>query len=142
MSTYISVELRQLLEISDDGQCVYCQTNEYNSGQALTTDHCIPTAKGGETTISNCCRACRRCNEFKRDQTHTIDPLTGETVPLYHPRQHRWSEHFTWDQHGTRLLGLTPIGRATIVALDMNNELIVFARQRWVNAGWHPPSLS
>lgn len=139
MSVYISVELRQLLEEADDGQCVYCQTTEHNSGQALTIDHCTPRAKGGETTFANCCRACRRCNEAKSDQLIAIDPLTAEYVPLYHPRQQRWSEHFVWDQHGTRLLGLTSVGRATIIALDMNNELIVFARQRWVNAGWHPP---
>lgn len=140
MSTYLSVELRLLLEQADDGQCVYCQTTEHNSGQSLTIDHCIPTAKGGETIFSNCCRACRRCNEAKRDQIRVIDPLSGVAVALYHPRQQRWSDHFSWDQEGIRLLGLTPVGRATIAALDMNNELILFARRRWANAGWHPPS--
>ncbi len=139
MSVYLTVELRRQLEEADDGQYVYCQTRVDVTGQALTTDHIIPTAAGGGTTFSNLCRACRSCNEAKGEQTHTIDPLTGETVSLYHPRQQAWAEHFVWDYTGIRLLGLTATGRATIVALDMNNGLILFARRRWVNAGWHPP---
>lgn len=139
MSVYLSLELRRLLEEADDGQCVYCQTTVDNTGQALTTDHVVPVAVGGETVLANLCRACRRCNEAKHDQTRAVDPFTGELVPLYHPRRQQWSEHFVWDQTGIRLLGLTATGRATIIALDMNNEVILFARRRWVNAGWHPP---
>ncbi|MEZ4733265.1 MAG: HNH endonuclease signature motif containing protein [Caldilineaceae bacterium] len=139
MSAYLSVELRRLLEEADDGQCVYCQTRVENTGQALTTDHIQPVASGGETVFANLCRACRSCNEAKGEQIHAIDPLTGETVPLYHPRQQQWADHFAWDDTGIRLIGLTATGRATLVALDMNNALILFARRRWVNAGWHPP---
>jgi hypothetical protein len=36
---------------------------------------------------------------------------------------------------------LTAIGRATIIALNTNNEVIVDARRRWVGVGWHPPML-
>ena len=36
-------------------------------------------------------------------------------------------------------MGLTAVGRATIVALNMNNAVIVYARRRWVSVGWHPP---
>jgi hypothetical protein len=36
--------------------------------------------------------------------------------------------------------GRTPIGRATVEALRLNNEFIVIARQFWVEAGhWPPP---
>lgn len=139
MSTYLSVELRQQLEEVDDGQCAYCQTRVDNTGQALTTDHIFPEVEGGATVFTNLCRACHRCNEAKHDQTHAVDPLTRELVPLYHPRQQQWAEHFAWDQTGIHLIGLTAVGRATIIALDMNNALVLFARRRWVNAGWHPP---
>lgn len=139
MSTYLSVELRRQLEEVDNGQCVYCQTREDNTGQSLTVDHIIPVAKNGGTVFQNLCRACRRCNESKREQTDGVDPLTGIKVPLYHPREELWADHFRWGQTGIRLHGLTTTGRATIVALDMNNALICFARRRWVNAGWHPP---
>ena len=139
MSTYVSVELRRMLIEADNGQCAYCQTTEDNTGQALTIDHVVPVAKGGETIFKNLCRACRSCNETKREQLDGIDPLTAERVLLYHPRQQQWDEYFAWDQTGIRLLGITATGRATVIALDVNNELILFARRRWVNAGWHPP---
>ena len=50
-----------------------------------------------------------------------------------------WTEHFTWSENGTRIQGKTPTGRATVLALKMNNPTVVFARRRWVSAGWHPP---
>jgi hypothetical protein len=31
------------------------------------------------------------------------------------------------------------VGRATVAALNMNHPLIVEARYRWVQVGWHPP---
>ncbi len=69
------------------------------------------------------------------------DPLTGETVRLFHPRQQRWTDHFTWDVTGTRIIGLTAAGRVTVIALRMNNEVIIDARQNWVSVGWHPPDM-
>jgi hypothetical protein len=44
-----------------------------------------------------------------------------------------------WDESGALLVGLTSIGRATIIALNMNNPVIVAVRHRWVSVGWHPP---
>jgi hypothetical protein len=107
----------------------------------MVVDHIIPAAQGGQTTFHNLCFACRRCNEFKGPATKIPDPLTDELVPLFHPRQHVWTDHFAWDAAGVRLLGLTAIGRATIIALNTNNEVIVDARRRWVGVGWHPPAL-
>lgn len=105
----------------------------------MVVDHVVPKSKGGNTVLDNLCFACRRCNEYKGSQIATLDPLTGETTLLYHPRQHRWQDHFAWNEAATHLLGLTPIGRATISALNMNNPVIVTARVRWAGAGWHPP---
>jgi hypothetical protein len=142
VSPYIPVELRRQLDNADNGQCVYCQTTEDNSGQTMTVDHIIPVSQGGQTVFENVCRACRRCNEKKRDQVTGVDPLTGISTQLFHPHLQKWREHFVWDQPAVKLIGVTSIGRATIVALDMNNPLITFARRRWVNAGWHPPSIA
>lgn len=139
MSLYISPELRQKLEDFDGLQCAYCCTSVDNSGQPLTIDHIMPRVHNGQTELTNLCLACRKCNEFKGEQIAAIDPLTGETTPLFHPRREQWASHFQWDETGTRLIGLTAVGRATIVALKMNNEVIVTARRRWVSVGWHPP---
>jgi hypothetical protein len=63
-------------------------------------------------------------------------------VPLFNPRRQSWSEHFVWSDDGTRILGKTPIGRATIVALQLNNLISVVVRRHWVPAGWHPPDVN
>lgn len=136
----ISADLRDRLLEADNRHCAYCATTEATTGQPMTVDHIVPQAQGGETTFDNLCFACRRCNEFKGSATHAQDPLTGERLSLFHPRQQNWGEHFQWDETGALLIGLTSVGRATIVALNMNNPVIVDARRRWVGVGWHPPA--
>ena len=141
---YLPTNLREQLLAADDRRCVYCHTTEANTGQPMTVDHIVPQAQGGPTTFDNLCFACRRCNEFKSSAITACDPLTGEIVPLFHPRTAyncEWGEHFAWDASGTRVIGLTAIGRATVVALNMNNAVIVDARRRWVSVGWHPLEL-
>lgn len=106
----------------------------------MTFDHIIPVSKGGETNFKNLCLACRSCNEFKSDITEAKDPVTEETVPLFNPRIQNWIEHFAWSPDGTKVEAKTAIARATIIALRMNNPVIVAARSRWAIAGWHPPT--
>lgn len=139
MSTYLPESLRLQIETADRQRCCYCLTSEANSGIPMTYDHIQPRSKGGDTSFENICLACRSCNEFKGNLTQAIDPLTAELVPLFHPRQQQWSEHFVWSADGTRIEGLTVIGRATVVALRMNHSVIIAARRRWVSSGWHPP---
>ena len=68
-----------------------------------------------------------------------MDPVTGEEVSLFHPRLQHWPDPFYWSDDGTNIIGLTPTGRATVLALRLNNDFIVSARRNWVMAGWHPP---
>ncbi len=105
----------------------------------MTVDHIIPDSHGGLTKFENLCLCCRRCNEFKSDKTSGQDPLTGEASRLFNPREQEWRQHFAWDETGTLIVGLNAVGRATIVELKMNDEIIVSSRRRWVNVGWHPP---
>ncbi len=39
-------------------------------------------------------------------------------VALFNPREQVWVEHFAF--RGARIMGLTPVGRATVQVLDMN----------------------
>lgn len=139
MSNYLQAELRQRLLDADDHCCAYCRTTQANSGQPMVVDHIVPQSQGGETSFENLCFSCRRCNEFKGAVVQAEDPLTGELVSLYQPRRQIWDEHFAWDASGIHLIGLTAVGRITILVLRINNEVIVNARRRWVSAGWHPP---
>ncbi len=108
-------------------------------GMPMTVDHIIPQAAGGLSVEENLWLACRRCNEFKGVQTHAKEPQTGEWVALFNPRHQIWTEHFTWSANGTEILGQTACGRATVMAVQMNNSDIVVARRLWVSAGWWPP---
>jgi hypothetical protein len=137
----ISDKLRAQVNQIDQNHCAYCQTSQANSGIPLTCDHILPRAQNGLTILENLCLACRTCNEYKSDTTEAPDPVTGVMTPLFHPRQQQWHDHFQWTSDGTQVEGKTPTGRATVIALRMNHEIIVAARRRWVIIGWHPPSI-
>ncbi|MFZ1756009.1 MAG: HNH endonuclease signature motif containing protein [Caldilineaceae bacterium] len=119
--------------------CGYCRTCALVIGQPLTIEHIIAIAKGGTSDILNLWLSCRRCNQFKGVQIEAVDPESGIVTPLFNPRTQRWQEHFAWSADATQIIGLSPIGRATVVALRLNNDDIVSARQLWVSVGWHPP---
>jgi hypothetical protein len=139
MGKYLPTHLRSRLEDADNRHCAYCHTREEIAGQPMTVDHVIPESQDGPTEFENLCFCCRRCNEFKGSKTAATDPLTGEIEALFHPRREKWREHFTWDETGTVVIGLTKTGRATVTGLKMNDAIVVAARLRWVAAGWHPP---
>ncbi len=105
-------------------------------------EHIIPLARNGTSEESNLWLSCAWCNSFKGIQIEAIDPLSRKTAILFHPRQQDWFEHFVWSDDGLRIIGLTPTGRATAQALQLNNEFIIPARRHWVLAGWHPPRKS
>ena len=129
VAIYLSTALRQRLVEVDDHRCAYCRTSQANSGSPMVVDHLLPLSKGGMAIFENLCFACYRCNLFKGSQVEAIDPLRGEIAPLFHPRRDRWGDHFAWDEAGLRILGSTPVGRATVTALNMNNEVIMDARR-------------
>jgi hypothetical protein len=66
------------------------------------------------------------------------DPHTGAEVGLFNPRKQLWEEHFRWADDGQTLVGMTPTGRATVVALDMNADLRAEARRLWFETGLLP----
>ena len=140
MSLYLPAALRQQLIEADDHRCAYCHTFQVNSGYPMVVDHVLPRSKGGTETFENLCYACHRCTLFKHTTTKLQDPITRIVTPLFHPRQHSWSDHFTWANDGIHLIGNTAIGRVTIISLNVNNDAILDARLNWLRVGWHPPS--
>jgi 5-methylcytosine-specific restriction endonuclease McrA len=105
----------------------------------MEIDHLIPESLGGLTEEVNLWLACSLCNDHKAGRIAAPDPITGETVRLFNPRQQSWNAHFRWTEQADRIVGRTPTGRATVVALNLNRPSLVRARQLWVAAGWHPP---
>lgn len=131
--------IRQRVRQRAGNRCEYCLSHQDYVMGRLQIDHVIPRAKGGSDTEDNLCLACELCNQYKWTKTQGLDPQSGETVVLFHPRQQKWHEHFTWSEDGTEIIGLTPYGRATVVAFKLNNSIAVTVRRNWVRAGWHPP---
>lgn len=137
--TSISLLLRQEVAEKSNYRCCYCLSQEENSGLKYTVDHIIPESLGGETEADNLCLACWDCNLYKQNRISAIDPESKEQVPIFHPNAQRWNEHFQWEEGGLKVVGLTAIGRATVVLLRLNRPILLRARERWIKAGWHPP---
>ncbi len=57
-------------------------------------DHVYAEKHGGDSTEANLCLSCFECNRYKGSDLCSLDTITGEIVSLYHPRRHRWTEHF------------------------------------------------
>lgn len=139
MSTYISERLRNQIAETDRRRCCYCLTSEANSGIPMTHAHVIPRSKGGTDEDDNLALACQGCNNRKYNHVEARDPVSGNLVPLYHPRHQRWADHFGWNEDFTLAIGLTPTGRATVERLQLNREGVVNWRRVLRTIGQHPP---
>ena len=118
--------------------CEYCLSREDHSPVGHSVEHILPKSRGGTNDLANLALACQECNNHKFDRTESIDPQTGDMVPLYHPRQDTWREHFRWSEDYTLLIGLTSTGRATVEALQLNRTRVVNFRRVLHEFGKHP----
>jgi hypothetical protein len=110
------------------------------SSQSFACEHIIPVAKGGETSLENLALACGGCNSYKYTKQEALDPNSAENAPLYHPRQDPWLAHFSWSEDGLEVIGITPTGRATIDALNLNRSGVKNIRRLLMMANLHPPT--
>lgn len=136
--TYISDTTRQQVLLRANRRCEYCHAQKAII-ITLEIDHIMPLSLGGQTELDNLCLACRPCNANKKNIIQAIDHQTNLMQNLFNPRRDDWHEHFRWDKTGTIIIGLTPIGRATIEQLRMNDVDMIEARKIWVETGLHPP---
>jgi hypothetical protein len=133
----IPAALRRVVLQRSAGRCEYCQLSQAGQEATFHIDHIIPRAAGGLTVADNLALACVSCSLRKGARQCVPDPLTGEECPLFHPRQHRWLDHFRWN--GVIVEGVTSLGRATVEALAMNRPLMVAIREEEQKLGRHPP---
>lgn len=97
------------------------------------------TAKMRQAVFENLALICQGCNNHKYDKIAGLDPESQELTSLYGPRQQIWAEHFAWSSDFQRMLGLTPMGRATIATLNLNRDRVVNLRQVLRITGDHSP---
>ena len=136
---YIPVAVKRLVFDRANGCCEYCRSQAKFAIEALVIEHIIPTSRGGENIAENLALACQGCNNYKYNKVEGLDPIDAQPVALFNPRTMTWSDHFAWNEGTTLLVGLTPIGRATVNTLRLNREGVVNLRQVLRTTGQHPP---
>ncbi|TAE60719.1 MAG: HNH endonuclease [Nostocales cyanobacterium] len=80
------------------GCCEYCRSQARFAIQPFSIEHILPKSQGGKTSLDNLALSCQGCNNHKYNKTEGIDPVGGNIVYLYHPRQQKWNEHFSWNE--------------------------------------------
>jgi hypothetical protein len=139
MSEKTPQSIRRIVAARARGYCEYCRCSEDFATESFTVEHIKPRQAGGETTLENLAWSCFGCNGHKHTKTQATDPETGKKSPLYHPRQQIWSEHFSWSDDFTEIIGATAEGRATVEALRLNRFGVVNLRRLMRNSNLHPP---
>ena len=114
-------------------RCEYCHFPERFAELRFQVDHIVARQHAGRTVLENLALACFRCNSHKGTSLSGVDPESAQVVRLFHPRNDIWVEHFAWA--GPELLGLTPIGRATVFVLRVNRPDAVLTRASLLEEG-------
>jgi 5-methylcytosine-specific restriction endonuclease McrA len=130
--TYISSVLRRLVQERAKGCCEYCLIPEIATFATHEIDHIIAEKHGGLTEANNLAYSCTLCNKYKGTDLTSIDPDTGEIVPLYHPRQDLWQQHFLLTN--AEIVPLTPKGRVTVRLLQFNRPERIEERKLLIEA--------
>jgi hypothetical protein len=133
----ISATLRRQVIDRAGNRCEYCRLAQTGQEATFHIDHVVPVVGGGKTAVENLALACVSCSLRKGGRMLSRDPQTGEHVVLFNPRVESWPTHFRWQ--GVWIVGTTPAGRATVLALSMNRRLALAIREEEANRGRHPP---
>jgi hypothetical protein len=133
---YIADSLRHLVRERAHNRCEYCLLHEQYTVKRHEIDHIYAEKHGGETIESNLCLSCLDCNRYKGSDLASIDPDTGEIVPLFHPRRSHWAEHF--ENHDGYIQPLTATGRVTVRLLRFNTDDRTDERARLTKLNRYP----
>ena len=116
----MDARLRQSVRQRAAGRCEYCGLRQEQEPLSFHVEHITPRQHRGKDTTENLALACHHCNLHKGTNLSGLDPQTGELTRLFHPRLDDWGEHFT--RRGGEIIGLSAIGRTTVILLKMNED--------------------
>lgn len=139
---HISARLQRIVIRRAKARCEYCQSLADYATETYAIEHIIPISRGGGNDLSNLALSCSGCNAHKYNKTTAPDPADGKIAQLFHPRLERWQAHFCWSEDYTRIIGLTPTGRATVESLQMNRPGLINMRKLLYLIGKHPAEIS
>jgi 5-methylcytosine-specific restriction endonuclease McrA len=132
----IPARVRKLVFERAHNQCEYCLVHQNDSVVRHNIDHIISLKHQGPTEEHNLALACAECNYSKGTDIATLDPDGGQLVRLFDPRKDVWSDHFALE--GAVIVGLTSIGRGTVLILAMNEPSRVKQRTYLQSIGHYP----
>jgi hypothetical protein len=119
-------------------RCEYCLAPQVTFNDEFQVEHIVPRARGGLTILGNLALSCVSCSLSKQARIAFPDPHAGLTTWLFNPRSQDWDTHFAIDLTTGTIGGKTPVGRATVVCLNLNSESQLVARQLWLPLGIIP----
>lgn len=131
--TYINAALRKQVYRRARGCCEYCLLPDIAAFAPHEVDHVIAEKHGGLTIATNLALSCTLCNKHKGSDLTSIDPETGDIVPLYHPRKDQWHEHFQIKD--ALIIALSSKARVTIRLLQLNQQDRIEEREYLLEAG-------
>jgi hypothetical protein len=123
-------------------RCEYCHLPIRGQVATFPVDHVTPRTAGGTDDPANLALACPRCNGHKWAATESTDPDTGVAAALFNPRSDSWEQHFRWSSVAPgQLIPHTPVGRATVERLRMNDPNMIALRRLLAELGVFPEVL-
>ena len=129
----IDEALREFVRRRAGDRCEYCRLPQHAVAGRFHVEHIVAQQHRQDDGSANLALACARCNLQKGTNLATVDPVTGEVVPIFNTRMDNWSEHVAF--RGSEIRGLTPTGRATVRLLQMNAPHRVELRSSLLAAG-------
>ena len=85
---------RDIVRRRAHNRCEYCLLPQLHSALAHHVEHIVARQHGGADEVDNLALACHRCNLCKGPNLTSIDSVSREVVPLFHPRRDAWEAHF------------------------------------------------
>jgi hypothetical protein len=133
----IPAQLRRQVIHRAANRCEYCGLSQTSQEAVFHLDHVIPVSAGGKTALENLALACVSCSLHKGARQFVVDPRTGKLAAIFNPRRDSGRLHFRWNE--VEIVGISPMGRATIAALAMNRSVVLAIRSEEALRGRHPP---
>jgi hypothetical protein len=125
MSTAVSASLKRVVIQRANYCCEYCGKPAI-SFYPHEVDHVTAQKHGGPTTLANLAYSYFDCNRHKGTDLTSIDPETGQIIPLFNPRTQLWPDHFSFEEG--RIVPKTAEGHVTVFLLHLNDPERVMER--------------
>ncbi|MCI0359797.1 MAG: HNH endonuclease [Planctomycetaceae bacterium] len=137
MTTYISVELRTLVQTRARGLCEYCLIHSRDTYVGCQVDHIISEKHHGLTIAENLALACAFCNRAKGSDIGSVAATNGQFTRFFNPRTDAWLDHFA--MQGALIIPRTAVGEVTALILAFNSLDRLLERQELLAKRRYPP---